>query len=71
MNEILFSLVLDTETMISIEISLLTMWIECYDELSNPVQLRANLTYWRRLKIKPPFEWPCTSNELLGTTIPK
>lgn len=54
-NEIPFNLVFGTEVVIPVEIELLTMQIKCYDELSNPVQLKANLDLLKTFKIKPTF----------------
>lgn len=42
-NETPFSLAFGMEIVILVEIGLPIMWIEHYDESSNPVQLRANL----------------------------
>lgn len=43
MKEVPFSLVFNIEAVIPIEISLPTMRIEYYDELSNPILLKAKL----------------------------
>lgn len=64
-NETPFNLIIGTKAVIPIEIGLSTMIIECYDESSNPIRLKANLNLIEKIRDKAHLRMVDISNKSL------